>query len=155
MAVPSSPLTDRARGGQHSQESAIGSRHISRFDRVQRAAHWANAVLFGVLMATALPLYFVQVDRFVGRRVLVVDIHTWSGVALPVPLIISLAGPWGERFRRERAALQPVDGGRGAVVVVTRNATYPRTRQVQPRPEARMPCSPQVPSWSCSGQGRS
>lgn len=94
-------MTDRARRRRRSRESAIGSRHISRFDRVQRAAHWSNAVLFGILMATALPLYFAQVDRFVGRRVLVVDIHTWSGVALPVPLIISLAGPWGERFRRD------------------------------------------------------
>jgi formate dehydrogenase subunit gamma len=77
----------------------IGSRRILRFDRVERAAHWVNAVLFGVLMATALPLYFVQVDRYVGRRVLVENIHTWTGVALPVPLIISLAGPWGARLR--------------------------------------------------------
>jgi len=52
-------------------------------------------------MATALPLYFVQVDQFVGRRVLVENIHTWSGVALPIPLIISLAGPWGERLRHD------------------------------------------------------
>jgi formate dehydrogenase subunit gamma len=79
----------------------IGSRRILRFDRVERAAHWANALLFGILMATALPLYFVQVDRLVGRRVLVENIHTWSGVALPIPLIISLAGPWGKRLRMD------------------------------------------------------
>lgn len=103
-AVPSSPLTDRARRppvlAQVSQPF-IGSRRILRFDRVERAAHWANALLFGILMATALPLYFVQVDQFVGRRVLVENIHTWSGVALPIPLIISLAGPWGERLRHD------------------------------------------------------
>jgi cytochrome b subunit of formate dehydrogenase len=29
---------------------------IVRFDSVQRAAHWASAVLFGILMLTALPL---------------------------------------------------------------------------------------------------
>jgi formate dehydrogenase subunit gamma len=29
------------------------------------------------------------------------EIHTWSGVALPVPLIISLIGPWGSRLRRD------------------------------------------------------
>jgi formate dehydrogenase subunit gamma len=52
-------------------------------------------------MATALPLYFVQVESLVGRRALVAEIHTWSGVALPVPLIISLMGPWGARLRRD------------------------------------------------------
>lgn len=31
---------------------------ILRFDKVQRAAHWANAGLFGILMFTAIPLYF-------------------------------------------------------------------------------------------------
>jgi len=102
--APSSPLTDQAHpapGLAHAKRSPVGARRILRFDRVERAAHWANALLFGILMATALPLYFVQVDRFVGRRVLVENIHTWCGVALPVPLIISLAGPWGERLRHD------------------------------------------------------
>ena len=31
---------------------------VLRFDRVQRTAHWANALLFGILMLTALALYF-------------------------------------------------------------------------------------------------
>jgi formate dehydrogenase subunit gamma len=104
MVAPSNPLTDRndSRAGRPGNRTSIlGSRHILRFDRVERAAHWANALLFGILMATALPLYFVQVDRFVGRRVLVENIHVWSGVALPIPLIISLAGPWGVRLRRD------------------------------------------------------
>lgn len=52
-------------------------------------------------MATALPLYFVQVESFVGRRELVAEIHTWAGVALPVPLIVSLVGPWGAQLRRD------------------------------------------------------
>jgi len=77
------------------------SRRILRFDGVERAAHWATALLFGILMATALPLYFVQVESLVGRRALIAEIHTWSGVALPVPLIISLIGPWGSRLRRD------------------------------------------------------
>src|ERR1039458_1753357 len=72
-----------------------------RFDRVERAAHWATALLFGILMVTALPLYFVQVESIVGRRALIAEIHTWSGVALPIPLIISLAGPWGSLLRRD------------------------------------------------------
>jgi formate dehydrogenase subunit gamma len=74
---------------------------IVRFDRVQRAAHWCNALLFGILMLTALPLYFSSLAGVVGRRALVEDIHLWTGVALPVPLIISLLGPWGSRLRRD------------------------------------------------------
>jgi hypothetical protein len=74
---------------------ATASSRVFRFDRVERAAHWVNALLFGILMATALPLYFAQVESIVGRRALIAEIHVWAGVALPVPLIISLAGPWG------------------------------------------------------------
>ena len=72
-----------------------------RFDGIERICHWATAALFVILMATALPLYFVQVERLVGRRALVADIHTWAGVTLPVPLILSLVGPWGARLRRD------------------------------------------------------
>jgi formate dehydrogenase subunit gamma len=72
-----------------------------RFDGVQRAAHWANALLFGILMLTALPLYFSSLAAEVGRRPLLADIHLWTGVALPIPLLISLLGPWGVQFRRD------------------------------------------------------
>jgi formate dehydrogenase subunit gamma len=87
--------SDSGPGGGH------GSRRLLRFDRVERIAHWSTATLFAVLMATALPLYFVQVESLVGRRALVAEIHTWAGVALPVPLIVSLSGPWGALLRRD------------------------------------------------------
>jgi formate dehydrogenase subunit gamma len=76
-------------------------RRILRFDGVQRAAHWANALLFGILMLTALPLYFPSLSDVVGRRELVATIHVWSGVVLPVPILISVLGPWGRRMRRD------------------------------------------------------
>jgi formate dehydrogenase subunit gamma len=100
-AVTTHRWTDRSRGVRVRAESQLGSRRILRFDRVERAAHWGTALLFGILMATALPLYFVQVESIVGRRALIAEIHTWSGVALPIPLIIALAGPWGSRLRRD------------------------------------------------------
>jgi formate dehydrogenase gamma subunit len=90
---------DQRKGGR--SDSNAGDRRLLRFDRVERTAHWINAMLFAVLMATALPLYFVQVEALVGRRELIVQIHTWCGIALPVPLVISLAGSWGARFRRD------------------------------------------------------
>lgn len=77
------------------------ARRVRRFDGVQRAAHWANALLFGVLMLTALPLYFPGVERLVGRHVLIARIHLWAGVALPAPLLLSLLGPWGRRMRQD------------------------------------------------------
>jgi formate dehydrogenase subunit gamma len=74
---------------------------IVRFDAVQRVAHWANALLFGILMVTALPLYFGSIAGVVGRRALVEEIHLWAGIALPVPLLIAILGPWGAQFRRD------------------------------------------------------
>ena len=82
-------------------EGRGGAVRILRFDRVQRAAHWANALLFGILMLTALPLYFPSAERLVGRHVLIAEIHVWTGVALPIPIIVSLVGPWGTRMRRD------------------------------------------------------
>jgi formate dehydrogenase subunit gamma len=93
--------TDRANGGLAGAKRKPPPRRLIRFDGVERAAHWSTALLFAILMATALPLYFVQVERFVGRRALIADIHVWCGVALPIPLIISLAGPWGSLMRRD------------------------------------------------------
>jgi formate dehydrogenase subunit gamma len=74
---------------------------LLRFDLVQRVAHWANATLFGILVLTAIPLSFGGVERLVGRHVLLADLHLWTGVALPVPVLVALAGPWGVRFRRD------------------------------------------------------
>src|SRR5271170_1907223 len=93
--------TEQQRRARAHAERRMARRQVLRFDRAERAAHWANAVLFGILMLTALPLYFVQVENIVGRRALIAEIHVWSGVALPIPLIISLAGPWGARLRRD------------------------------------------------------
>ena len=83
------------------QDQSRTPSRILRFDRVQRAAHWVNAFLFGILMLTALPLYFSSLAGVVGRRALVADIHLWTGIVLPVPLIVSLLGPWGSQMRRD------------------------------------------------------
>lgn len=74
---------------------------LLRFDRVQRAAHWANAILFLILILTALPLYFGSLERVIGRHLLIEEIHVWTGVALPVPILVSLVGPWGARMRSD------------------------------------------------------
>jgi formate dehydrogenase subunit gamma len=83
------------------QDSSPATVRMLRFDLTQRCAHWANALLFGILMATALPLYFGSLAGVIGRRHLIAEIHLWAGIALPVPIVISLIGPWGARMRRD------------------------------------------------------
>ncbi len=87
-----------ARSGPRQAASAV---RVLRFDSVQRTAHWANATLFAILMLTALPLYFASIERLVGRHVLIAEIHVWAGVALPIPVLVSLIGPWGARMRQD------------------------------------------------------
>ena len=41
---------------------------IPRFDRVERAAHWTTAALFGVLMLTGAVLYAGPFSAMFGRR---------------------------------------------------------------------------------------
>ena len=67
---------------------------LPRFDRVERALHWANAVLFAVLMGTAAILYVGSLSVLVGRRELVRHIHVIAGLVLPVPLVLALVGRW-------------------------------------------------------------
>lgn len=82
----------------HAPREAI---KILRFDKVQRTAHWANAALFGTLMFTAIPLYFGSFFGVVLPRHIIEQIHLWSGLALPLPVIISMLGPWGRQMRRD------------------------------------------------------
>lgn len=74
---------------------------VLRFDAVQRTVHWLNALLFGVLMFTAIPLYFGSFFGIVFERHVIQLIHLFAGLTLPVPILISLLGPWGKRMRQD------------------------------------------------------
>ncbi|MEU4656046.1 cytochrome b/b6 domain-containing protein [Streptomyces sp. NPDC023723] len=71
-------------------ESAPAAGRLPRFSRAERWAHRATAVLMGVCVLTAACLYLPLFAELVGRRALVVTVHEWSGVALPVPVLIGL-----------------------------------------------------------------
>ena len=60
---------------------------MPRFDRTERIVHWANATLFLVLIATGAALYAGPVSTLVGRRVLMKNIHVYSGLLLPIPVL--------------------------------------------------------------------
>ncbi|WP_327174332.1 cytochrome b/b6 domain-containing protein [Streptomyces sp. NBC_01335] len=64
---------------------------LRRFSPAERWAHRTTAVLMGVCLTTAAFLYLPALAELVGRRALVVTVHQWSGVALPVPVVIALA----------------------------------------------------------------
>ena len=84
-----------------SPDARPSGEQLVRFDRVERAAHWLTAVLFLILIFTGAALYVPALVGFVGRRALVVRIHIDAGLALPLPLLVSLAGSWGRSLRAD------------------------------------------------------
>ena len=91
---------------------------LARFDRVERAVHWTNAILFAVLVVTGAALYFTPLIALVGRRELVERIHLYAGIALPVPLILALqaAGAMrcGETYVASTGGARRTGGGWGS-----------------------------------------
>ncbi|MFJ9587708.1 cytochrome b/b6 domain-containing protein [Streptomyces acidicola] len=67
------------------------SARIRRFSRAERWVHRSTAVLMGVCVVTAACLYIPQLAELVGRRALVVTLHEWSGLLLPLPVLAGLA----------------------------------------------------------------
>jgi len=69
----------------------MNPRELVRFGPGSRAVHQATAVLGLICLATAVALYLEPIAEIVGRRALVVQIHVWSGLALPVPVLLGWA----------------------------------------------------------------
>ncbi|MEV7181232.1 cytochrome b/b6 domain-containing protein [Kitasatospora sp. NPDC093679] len=64
---------------------------VARFAHAERLVHRATAGLLLTCLATALMLYYPPLSELVGRRRLVVVVHEWCGLLLPVPLLLGLA----------------------------------------------------------------
>ncbi|MFF0746308.1 cytochrome b/b6 domain-containing protein [Streptomyces sp. NPDC004111] len=63
---------------------------VERFTRAERRVHRATAVLTLTCVATAAFLYLPFLAELVGRRHLVVTVHIWTGVLIPVPYLLGL-----------------------------------------------------------------
>ncbi|MER5866488.1 cytochrome b/b6 domain-containing protein [Kitasatospora sp. NPDC002040] len=61
-----------------------------RFSPAERRVHRATAALMLSCLVTAAFLYYPPLSQLVGRRRLVVLVHEWSGLLLPVPLLLGL-----------------------------------------------------------------
>ncbi|MCX5266550.1 cytochrome b/b6 domain-containing protein [Streptomyces sp. NBC_00199] len=72
-------------------EAAPAATGVRRFTRAERWVHRTTGLLMGVCVATAACLYIPEFAQLVGRRELVVRVHEWAGLALPVPVLAGLA----------------------------------------------------------------
>ncbi|MEV5161730.1 cytochrome b/b6 domain-containing protein [Streptomyces sp. NPDC053728] len=63
---------------------------VRRFSAAERWVHRTTAWLVLLCVATAACLYVPQLAQLVGRRHLVVTVHEWSGLLIPVPLLAGL-----------------------------------------------------------------
>ena len=67
------------------------SESLDRFALAERLVHWLVAILMGTCLVTAAILYNGSLMLAVGHRHLVELVHVWSGLALPVPMLVGAA----------------------------------------------------------------
>jgi formate dehydrogenase subunit gamma len=80
---------------------AAPGRFVLRFTRAERWLHWTTATLVLLAAVTGLVLYVGPLTALVDRRPLVKDIHVWSGLLMPVPLVVAYAGRWRDAVRAD------------------------------------------------------
>jgi formate dehydrogenase subunit gamma len=83
---------------------------VVRFDRCERAVHWSTAALLFVLLGTAAVLYIGELAVWVGRRQVVRRVHVVSGLLLPAPVLVGLAGRWRRGLTADIRAFNRWDG---------------------------------------------
>ena len=64
---------------------------IRRFTRAEHWVHRTTSALMLICLVTAAMLYLPALAEIVGRRRLVVTVHEWAGIMLPVPVLAGLA----------------------------------------------------------------
>ncbi|MEY9873869.1 formate dehydrogenase subunit gamma [Streptacidiphilus sp. MAP12-33] len=102
-------------------EPAAGGAELRRFTTAERWVHRTTSTLMMAAILTAAFLYVPQLAELVGRRRLLVVVHEWSGVLLPLPLAVGLG------FRSVRADLRRLNrfrpGDRGWAWRAVRHGT--------------------------------
>ncbi|MYW62507.1 formate dehydrogenase [Streptomyces sp. SID8379] len=66
------------------------SARIRRFSTAERWIHRTTGYLMLVCLVTAACLYLAPLAQLVGRRHLMVTLHEWSGISLPLPFLLGL-----------------------------------------------------------------
>ncbi|MFD7134883.1 hypothetical protein [Streptomyces sp. NPDC059894] len=66
---------------------------VRRFTTAERWVHRTTGHLMLVSLVSAACLYLGPLARLVGRRHLMVGLHEWSGISLPLPFLLGLFSP--------------------------------------------------------------
>ncbi|MFF2328663.1 MULTISPECIES: cytochrome b/b6 domain-containing protein [unclassified Streptomyces] len=66
------------------------SDRVRRFSTAERMIHRATGSLMLMCMVSAACLYLGPLAQLVGRRHLMVTVHEWSGISLPLPFLLGL-----------------------------------------------------------------
>ncbi|MER6120851.1 cytochrome b/b6 domain-containing protein [Streptomyces sp. NPDC001743] len=82
---------------------------VRRFSTAERMVHRATGWLMLLCLVTAACLYLGPLAQLVGRRHLMVTVHEWSGILLPLPLLLGLFSPAFRADLRRLNRLAPYD----------------------------------------------
>ncbi|MFF4836409.1 cytochrome b/b6 domain-containing protein [Streptomyces sp. NPDC001315] len=63
---------------------------VRRFSTAERWVHRTTGYLMLLCLVSAACLYLGPLAQLVGRRHLMVTVHEWSGISLPLPLLLGL-----------------------------------------------------------------
>ncbi|MBK3642787.1 cytochrome b/b6 domain-containing protein [Streptomyces sp. MBT33] len=66
---------------------------IRRFSTAERMIHRTTGCLMLLCLVSAACLYLGPLAQLVGRRHLLVTVHEWSGISLPLPPLLGLLSP--------------------------------------------------------------
>jgi formate dehydrogenase subunit gamma len=75
MALPAAPAPSKPR-------------YVRRFTATERLLHWVHAISFFALLATGLMLYLPALSDAFGRRMLLQEIHFYTGVGWVGALVL-------------------------------------------------------------------
>ncbi|GAA2217276.1 cytochrome b/b6 domain-containing protein [Streptomyces nogalater] len=67
-----------------------GAGRVRRFTTAERLVHRSTGYLMLLCLVSAACLYIGPLALLVGRRPLMVTVHEWSGISLPLPLLFGL-----------------------------------------------------------------
>ncbi|MFF7369720.1 cytochrome b/b6 domain-containing protein [Streptomyces tricolor] len=77
-----------ARTGTATRPDATG--RVRRFSTAERLVHRATGYLMLLCLISAACLYIGPLALLVGRRHLMLTVHEWSGISLPLPFLLGL-----------------------------------------------------------------
>lgn len=83
---------------------------VARFTKVERIAHWANALLFTIAMTTGAMFYFGLGQSLFSDRALVRAVHVYSGLGILVAFAVAVGPRWGRSLRRDLSRINRWSG---------------------------------------------